>query len=92
MTEAHDPASGGGRSPVLITGVLRYYRVSILVVAGLLIAGVWSFITLPRGEDPEFDAFDCRIVTTFIGADPEKVESLVTRPIEDAVFIGILPD
>jgi multidrug efflux pump subunit AcrB len=75
----------GARSPALITGVLRYYRVSILVVTALLIAGAWSFITLPRGEDPEFDAFDCRIVTTYMGADPETVESLVTRPIEDAV-------
>jgi multidrug efflux pump subunit AcrB len=85
MTDATASRVDDGRSPALITGVLRYYRISILVVAALLIAGAWSFVTLPRGEDPEFDAFDCRIVTTFMGADPETVESLVTRPIEDAV-------
>ena len=85
MTEASDAPPHGARSPALITGVLRYYRISILVVTALLFAGAWSFVTLPRGEDPEFDAFDCRIVTTFAGADPETVESLVTRPIEDAV-------
>ncbi len=83
--EGSGTSHGGGRTPLLITGVLRYYRISILVVAALLIAGAWSFVTLPRGEDPEFDAFDCRIATTFMGADPETVESLVTRPIEDAV-------
>lgn len=85
MTEASGTPPHGAHSPALITGVLRYYRVSILVVTALLIAGAWSFITLPRGEDPEFDAFDCRIATTYMGADPETVESLVTRPIEDAV-------
>jgi multidrug efflux pump subunit AcrB len=85
MTEASGTPPHGARSPALITGVLRYYRISILIVVALLIAGAWSFITLPRGEDPEFDVFDCRIVTTYLGADPETVENLVTRPIEDAV-------
>ena len=60
MTEASGSAPHGLGSPALITGVLRYYRISILIVVALLIAGAWSFITLPRGEDPEFDAFDCR--------------------------------
>ncbi len=85
MTDTSRHPSHAARSPALITGVLRYYRISILVVAALLMAGAWSFITLPRGEDPEFDVFDCRVVTIFMGADPETVESLVTRPIEDAV-------
>ena len=68
-----------------MTAVLRYYRVSILVVTALLFAGAWSFVTLPRGEDPDFDVFDLRIVTTYPGADPATVENLVTRPIEDAI-------
>ncbi len=74
-----------GRSPALMIAVLRYYRVSILVVTALLFAGAWSFVTLPRSEDPDFDAFDCRIITTFPGADPATMENLVTRPIEDAI-------
>jgi multidrug efflux pump len=73
------------RAPALMTAVLRYYRVSILVVTALLFAGAWSFVTLPRGEDPDFDVFDLRIVTTYPGADPATVENLVTRPIEDAI-------
>jgi multidrug efflux pump subunit AcrB len=69
-----------------MAGVLRYYRVSILVVAALLVSGLWSLLTLPRSEDPEFDVFDARVVVTFPGADPETVEALVTRPIEEAVL------
>ena len=79
------PADARGGS-VLMSGVLRYYRVSILVVVGLVASGLWSLLSLPRSEDPEFDVFDARVVITFPGADPETVESLVTRPVEDAVF------
>jgi len=78
--------AGSRRDSVLMSGVLRYYRVSILVVAGLLVSGLWSLISLPRSEDPEFDVFDARVVATFPGADPETVEALVTRPIEQAVL------
>jgi multidrug efflux pump subunit AcrB len=85
MMTAPPPAFDEKRPPVLMTAVLRYYRVSILVVTALLFAGAWSFITLPRGEDPDFDAFDLRIVTTYPGADPATVENLVTRPIEEAI-------
>ena len=77
---------GNRRDSVLMSGVLRYYRVSILVVAALLVSGLWSFFSLPRSEDPEFDVFDARVVVIFPGADPETVETLVTRPIEEAVL------
>jgi multidrug efflux pump subunit AcrB len=79
-------STGQRDGSVLMSGVLRYYRISILVVVALLVSGLWSFLTLPRSEDPEFDVFDSRVVVTFPGADPETVESLVTRPIEDAVL------
>ena len=39
MTEASGAPPQGIRSPAIITGVLRYYRVSILVVTALMIAG-----------------------------------------------------
>jgi len=65
--------------------VIRYFRLWILVVAGVLIYGGWVFVILPRTEDPEFDIFDCRVMTRFPGASPDKVEALVTRPLEDAI-------
>jgi multidrug efflux pump subunit AcrB len=78
---------GDGRHRSILTaGVLRYYRISILVVAALIVSGLWSLVSLPRSEDPEFDIYDARIVVTYPGADPETVESLITRPIEDAVL------
>jgi len=80
------PGTGAQPGSALMSGVLRYYRVSILVVVGLIISGLWSLISLPRSEDPEFDVFSARVIVVFPGADPETVESLVTRPTEDAVL------
>jgi multidrug efflux pump subunit AcrB len=83
MTAAHD-ANNGHRGG-LVAYVIRRFRISILAVLALLVAGLWSLVTLPRSEDPEFDVYDSRIVTLFPGANPDTVENLVTRPIEDAV-------
>lgn len=71
--------------PGLLTGVLRYYRVSILAVGALLIGGVWAFLTLPRTEDPEFDVLDVQVVTLWPGVDAPRIERLVTRPLEEAI-------
>ena len=60
----------------LTAAVIRYYRISILLVLGLLSYGIWVFVTMPRTEDPEFDVGESRIVTRFPGASTEKVESL----------------
>jgi multidrug efflux pump subunit AcrB len=79
--EAGKSASGGG----LTAAVLRYYRVCILAVAGLLIYGLWVYVSMARTEDPEFEASSCRVVTLFPGASAEKVEVLLTRPLEDAI-------
>jgi multidrug efflux pump subunit AcrB len=69
----------------MIAGIIQYYRVSILAVGGLLIGGVWAFLSLPRTEDPEFDPHDVEVVTLWPGVDAGKVEELVTRPLEDAI-------
>jgi multidrug efflux pump subunit AcrB len=77
--------SHANRPAGLTAGVIRYYRISILVVAGLLIYGALVLLTIPRNEDPEFDVVECRVVTRYPGANAGKVESLVTRPIEEAI-------
>lgn len=69
----------------LIGGVIRYFRLCILGVVGLVVVGIWAFMTLPRSEDPEFEVFNCHLVVAFPGADPVTVESLVARPIEGAL-------
>ena len=69
----------------LMAGVITYYRVSILAVVALLIAGVAAFVTMPRSEDPEFDTALGQVITLWPGVAARQVEDLVTRPLEEAV-------
>ena len=80
-----EPPSEPARPHGLMARVIEYYRVSILVVGGLVIAGTAAYITLPRSEDPEFDAAMGQIITLWPGVAARQVEDLVTRPLEEAI-------
>jgi multidrug efflux pump subunit AcrB len=80
-----DPTSAERSASRLAAGILRYYRIFVLAVVALVLAGVGVFVDMPRTEDPEFQITLIRVYTLFPGALASKVESLVTRPIEDAV-------
>lgn len=55
---------------------------SILVVVA---AGASSFVGLPRMEDPRIRNRNPTIITAFPGASAERVDALVTEPLEKAV-------
>ncbi|MEO1590877.1 MAG: efflux RND transporter permease subunit [Cyanobacteria bacterium J06632_22] len=57
-------------------------RLLILTVVMLLAWGSVSFQSLPRQEDPELVARVAVVQTAYPGADAERVEALVTEPIE----------
>ncbi len=78
-TDSSSPPRG------MTASVIRYYRVFILAVAALLAYGVWVYLTMARTEDPEFEAGSCHVVTLFPGASADKVESLVSRPLEEGI-------
>ena len=59
-----------------------------VVIVATVLASAWgliAFVTAPRREDPEFTIRQCVISTVWPGASAEKVEMLVTDPIEKAV-------
>ncbi|MFQ3613298.1 MAG: efflux RND transporter permease subunit [Cyanobacteriota bacterium] len=62
-----------------------FFRNGQLLILTLILIVVWglsSFFALPRLEDPELTPRNA-IVTTFLpGASPERMETLVTDPIE----------
>ena len=60
-------------------------RITICAVALVLAAGVMAYRTMPRAEDPGFIVRTALVTTVFPGASPDRVESLVTDPIEKAV-------
>jgi multidrug efflux pump subunit AcrB len=58
----------------------RYFTLIILCVVAV---GVTSFRSIPRQEDPTLMNFVATITTPYPGATPDRVEALVTRPLED---------
>jgi len=60
-------------------------RVTFVAVLVILAAGVNAFFTLPQAEDPGFIIRTAMVRTMLPGANPERVEDLVTDKIEEAI-------
>ncbi len=65
------------------TLTFRHPRLVALIILVLVSAGLSSFLSLGRQEDPTITNLFATITTQFPGADPERVESLVTAEIEE---------
>lgn len=77
MSEKHSPGSGG---------IARYFvehrSVAWLFLVVVLLWGWASFRQLPQQEDPKIPERRALVVTVFPGATADKVENLVTKPLE----------
>ena len=60
-------------------------RVTIVALILILLAGLNTFRTMPRAEDPGFIIRWALVTTDFPGASPERIENLVTDKIEQAI-------
>ena len=60
----------------------RNPRLLVLTVSLILVAGLSSYMILPRMEDPILTQRVATINTVYPGADAERVEALITEPIE----------
>lgn len=76
--------------PELRKSVLNFFvtnfRVVVLMILVLTIAGVYSFQRLPRESNPEVKIPIAVIVTAYPGASPADIEELVTKKIETGIF------
>ncbi len=57
-------------------------RISVAIILFFLVGGILSYFEMPRAKDPSFVIRTVVIVTQFPGATPERIESLVTIPLE----------
>ncbi|MEO1335031.1 MAG: efflux RND transporter permease subunit, partial [Myxococcota bacterium] len=69
----------------LTEGALRSNRITTAVLVILLLSGVSAYNGLPQQMDPGFTVRTAQVITRFPGASPERVEQLVSDPIEQAV-------
>jgi multidrug efflux pump subunit AcrB len=62
---------------------IRRYQFTLVAFAMLVALGLTSFFNIPRQEDPYFPISAFQIVVTYPGAEPQEIERLVVKPIED---------
>jgi len=58
---------------------------SIVMMAGLVLVGFYTFTKMPITRNPNIDAPVVSVVITQFGASPAELESQVTKKVEDAV-------
>ena len=69
---------------------LRYRAIVVTFVIVLMLWGILSYRTMPRREDPEYTVRTCQVLTEWPGTPTEKVEELVTAPLEEGTRIVAL--
>jgi HAE1 family hydrophobic/amphiphilic exporter-1 len=57
----------------------------IMVVTGIMIFGAVSLMLLPQELFPQITYPQLTVVTPYANAAPEEIETLITKPIEEAV-------
>ncbi len=61
----------------------REWRVTLLALLLIVASGLSALLTIGRQEDPTITNLFATIVTPYPGADPARVEALVTEKIEE---------
>ena len=64
---------------------IENHQFTIVVIILLVLAGVASFLTMPRSEDPQISRAGSNIIAVYPGANPLDLEELVLDPIETAL-------
>ena len=69
----------------LASFAVKYRPIVISLVLVSMVYGVFSFLTMPRREDPPFTIRVCVVSTSWPGAPATKVEELITDKVEQQV-------
>jgi len=60
-------------------------KLTILLMIGLMIIGVYSSFLIPREEEPQINVPMADILVGYPGASPKEVESRVAKPLEKII-------
>ncbi|MFW6088833.1 MAG: efflux RND transporter permease subunit [Gemmatimonadota bacterium] len=69
-----------------LTSFAVEHPTSVLVLTAIiLIAGLYSYLTVPKEAQPDIEIPNVVVNTIYPGVSPSDVESLITRPIEEEI-------
>jgi len=69
----------------LIGKLLAYRKLTLTFFVMAVAIGAVSFLSLPKRENPDITISVATVKTVYPGASPEKVEQLVTKPLEEKI-------
>ena len=64
---------------------INNYQFTTVVVILLLIAGIFSYLNMPRTENTEINIPGTSVVIIYPGTGPVDMEQLIATPVEDAL-------
>ena len=70
---------------MIATSLFENGRYLALLILSIVVVGVTAYNSLGRQEDPTITPFEASVQTFYPGASPARIESLITKPIEDAL-------
>jgi len=76
---------GAGMKKGIIYAAVKYKKITLFIVAFLMVLGIYSYYLLPRQEYPNITPPIALITTVYPGASPIDVERLVTSKIEEEI-------
>lgn len=69
-----------------LTGfALKNSRLTIVFIFAITLLGVLLYLDYPRQEDPTITVREAIVTAAFPGMSPERVEDLLTRPLEQTI-------
>ena len=69
----------------LTRAAIEKNRITAVALLLVLAGGLSAYRGMSRAEDPGFTIRAAQVLTRFPGASPERIEQLVTDPIEEAI-------
>ena len=66
----------------LVTSAIRHKNITLLLVAMMMVAGVFSLIKIPKDEFPQFELPVGLVVGVYPGASVAEVEKQLAKPLE----------
>ncbi len=85
MSTHSEPQRAARSGAALFRALIGNPRLNLLLIALILVAGLGALNQLARTEDPAFINRFGALITPYPGASAEKVELLVTEPLESAL-------
>ena len=64
---------------------VRNYQFTLVVFLLLVAVGIYSLVSIPQAEDPEFPISIFPVIAIYPGASPKDIEQLVVDKIEDSL-------